>query len=366
MNGINIAKAIINKRKEKRITQDDLANFIGVSKSSVSKWETGQSYPDIVYLPQLAAYFNISLDELMGYEPQMTDGDINKLYKELSREFAEKPFDEVMARCREIVKKYFSCFPLLYRMALLYVNYGASAESPKIEVIAEAKELFIRVKEQSNHLELKQLALSLEATCEILLGRPDEVIELLADIKSPPPHEGLLARAYMMAGKPKEAKAIFQKMIYYNIHILVRILPAYLAVCADDRPRFEEIYKRTSSLIDTFNLKEVDPTFILPFYLAAAQAYAATGEAEKSLLSLEAYTDVVVGLTYPLEYLKGDDFFDSIKSHEGELTFGQAEMPKDENSLRKCMADDVIKNPAFFVLADEPRFKKLVKKLKTI
>lgn len=52
---------------------------MGVSKAAVSKWETGLSYPDITLLPVLAAYFNISIDELMGYEPQMGKEDIRKL-----------------------------------------------------------------------------------------------------------------------------------------------------------------------------------------------------------------------------------------------------------------------------------------------
>jgi transcriptional regulator with XRE-family HTH domain len=112
MKEINIARAIINKRREKGLTQDDLASYIGVSKASVSKWETGQSYPDITFLPQLAAFFNISMDELMGYEPQMSKEDIRKLYLSLSSDFTVKPFDEVLKRCREIAKKYFSCFPL--------------------------------------------------------------------------------------------------------------------------------------------------------------------------------------------------------------------------------------------------------------
>ena len=43
MNELNIAKTLILKRKEKGITQDELANYIGVSKASVSKWETGVS-----------------------------------------------------------------------------------------------------------------------------------------------------------------------------------------------------------------------------------------------------------------------------------------------------------------------------------
>jgi transcriptional regulator with XRE-family HTH domain len=66
MKEINLASVIVAKRREKGITQDELAAYIGVSKASVSKWETGQSYPDITFLPQLAAYFNISIDELMG------------------------------------------------------------------------------------------------------------------------------------------------------------------------------------------------------------------------------------------------------------------------------------------------------------
>ena len=47
MKEINVGKMIILKRKEKKITQDELAKYIGVSKAAISKWETGQSYPDI-------------------------------------------------------------------------------------------------------------------------------------------------------------------------------------------------------------------------------------------------------------------------------------------------------------------------------
>ena len=52
------------------ITQETLGLQIGVSKSSVSKWEAGRNYPEIGYLPKLAAYFNITIDELMGYSYQ--------------------------------------------------------------------------------------------------------------------------------------------------------------------------------------------------------------------------------------------------------------------------------------------------------
>jgi len=148
MKEINIGRTLLQKRREKGLTQEDLANYIGVSKASVSKWETGQSYPDITFLPQLATLFNISIDELIGYEPQMSKEDIRKLYVKLSDDFASKPFDEVLSSCREIAKKYFSCFPLLFHIGLLLVNncMGTGDKGKSLSVLSEAKELFIRVK----------------------------------------------------------------------------------------------------------------------------------------------------------------------------------------------------------------------------
>ena len=55
-------------RKKKGITQDQLAEHIGVSPQAVSKWENDLSCPDITLLPQLADYFNITIDELLRGE----------------------------------------------------------------------------------------------------------------------------------------------------------------------------------------------------------------------------------------------------------------------------------------------------------
>lgn len=368
MKEINIARTIASKRKEKGITQSDLANFIGVSKASVSKWEIGQSYPDITFLPQLAAYFDISIDDLMGYEPQMTNEDIRKLYKELSVEFTTKPFDEVVSRCRNITKKYFSCFPLLYQIGVLFVNYGytvAKDEKQSASTISEAKELSIRVKNQCDDVELKQLALHLEATCEIMLGNPNEVIGLLKNAKtSTVSYEVLLAQAYQMTGKIQEAKTKLQGSIYDSIGGLFGTITPYLAICADDAEHFEEICKRTIELIKIFKVKELHPVGILPFYLTAAQGYLANQNSEKTLDMLETYTDIVTGDIYPLT-LKGDDFFNLIDGLlEEELPFGTADLPRDEKSIKQSMSDAVINNPAFSIFAENPRYQNIATRLK--
>ena len=80
------------------------------------------TYPDITLLPQLATYFNISIDELIGYEPQMTKEQIRVLCRKLATDFSTQPIEKVREQCQEITKKYFSCFPLLYQIGSLYVN----------------------------------------------------------------------------------------------------------------------------------------------------------------------------------------------------------------------------------------------------
>ncbi|MDO4474027.1 MAG: helix-turn-helix domain-containing protein [Eubacteriales bacterium] len=205
---INIARTILNKRKEKGLTQDELAGYIGVSKAAVSKWEIGQSYPDITILPRLASFFNISIDDLIGYEPQMSKEDIRKLYRRLSRDFTIKPFEEVMEECREITKKYFSCFPLLFQIGTLIVNNSMESgdRDRSMTAIEEAKELFVRVKKESEDAELCRLALNMEAFCALTLGRPEEVIEILEGTSN----KIISAQGYSVAGNTNKSLEILE------------------------------------------------------------------------------------------------------------------------------------------------------------
>lgn len=63
-----LGKRIVSHRKRLGLTQDRLAELLGVTAQAVSKWENDQSCPDITMLPKLAEVFDISTDELLGLE----------------------------------------------------------------------------------------------------------------------------------------------------------------------------------------------------------------------------------------------------------------------------------------------------------
>lgn len=65
----NIKLTITELRKMKGITQTELANYLGVTFQSVSKWENQTTMPDITLLPKMAEYFNVSVDQILGLTP---------------------------------------------------------------------------------------------------------------------------------------------------------------------------------------------------------------------------------------------------------------------------------------------------------
>lgn len=364
MKEINIAKVLVCKRKELGVTQDELANYIGVSKASVSKWETGQSYPDVTFLPMLASYFNISVDELIDYKPQITSEDIRKLYRRLATQFTEKPFDTVLAECRETVKKYYSCFPLLLQIGTLLVNHTELVRDAEksAALIAEAKALFVRVKEESGDMALIKQAVFMEAFCALATGDANSVLDLLeGSVTCALPPESLLASAYQMKGNIRDAKGVLQIGIYQNLVVLFNFFPAYLMLCADDSRKYDETLRRALTVAEAFDMKNLHPGVIIGTYLTAAQGYMVQGNRDRALDMLQQYTEIVTGDIYPLR-LHNDAFFDLLEDWLGKIDIG-TDLPRDNKTIRKSMAEAVARNPMFTALSGEPHYQRITEKL---
>lgn len=139
----------------------------------------------------------------------MEKEDIQKLYIRLSKDFSVLPFDEVLAECLEIIKKYYSCYPLLFQLGSLLINHIAQASNPEqtTQIMEKALECFHRVRFEADEPNLQKEALLMEAFCLLQLQRPSEVIDILepTEMQAGSP-EPLLASAYRATGNDQEAK----------------------------------------------------------------------------------------------------------------------------------------------------------------
>ncbi len=126
-----IGEEIARRRKQRGITQQELAVFMNVSKASVSKWETGQSYPDITSLPLLAAYFDCSVDELLILDSQLSPKEIQRIYQLLKDAFQTKTSTEVLALAQSFTKRYYLLLSVLITNGVLLLkSLGFTARCP--------------------------------------------------------------------------------------------------------------------------------------------------------------------------------------------------------------------------------------------
>ena len=77
-------------RKKAGLTQEQVANSLGVSTPAVNKWERGVSYPDITLLPPLSRLLKIDLNTLLCFHEQMTESEIKQFSLELSKKIEDE------------------------------------------------------------------------------------------------------------------------------------------------------------------------------------------------------------------------------------------------------------------------------------
>lgn len=69
---------LLSLRKEKGLTQEQLAELLFVSRTAISKWESGRGYPSLASLQEIAKYFSITIDELINQEEIIKAAEIEK------------------------------------------------------------------------------------------------------------------------------------------------------------------------------------------------------------------------------------------------------------------------------------------------
>lgn len=364
---MNIGPIIMEKRKEKKVTQQELANFIGVSKASVSKWETSQTYPDITLLPLLAAYFDITIDSLLTYEPQLDNHEIQRIYARLKESLETKSPEDVLATIRSFVRRYYSCYPFVLQMGMFLLNHAdlLPGEEKIKTYTKEAQDLFIHVRTQAKDPDLITQALKYEAYTALNLQEFDQVLSILGDqVPVLFPIESLIAAAQQQKGESKQAVLTLQSAIYQYTTVFLSFLTNYLQLVIDDPDKFSETVSRGKSFEKLFNFQEMHPVALMNFQLSATFGYAQMEDETAALEMLQAFVEILQGTTFPV-VLHGDDYFDQIDEWLEYLEIGN-QLPRDSMKVKEGLLEMVINNPTFAQFEDQEQVQEIFTKLRSI
>ena len=126
-----IGDNIKSLRKSKNITQENLAEMLGVSCQSVSRWELGTCYPDMELLPELARIFNISVDQLLGVDELVEKKKVAEYLARFQTAISKGLIDDCIAIAREGVAEFPNNYSLLNKlMYALFVSCDETGNIP--------------------------------------------------------------------------------------------------------------------------------------------------------------------------------------------------------------------------------------------
>ena len=157
---IEFDRRIKSLRKSRNITQEQLAGYLDVSPQAVSRWETGASCPDIALLPQIAEFFGITTDELLGVNEAEKRREINAVVAETSAMIDKNITEEPIRTLRAALQKYPNNDRLL--CTLMYALYAASEDEAfcrahDAEILSIADRIFDYSQEEDCRNEARRL-----------------------------------------------------------------------------------------------------------------------------------------------------------------------------------------------------------------
>ena len=116
---MQLGEVIRQYRKDKNMTQKEMASQLGVTAPAVNKWENGNSLPDIKLLAPIARLFGISTDELLSYEQELTEEEIKEILDKADAMLEAGPYQEAFAWGKKKLEQYPNCESLIWQMAVL-------------------------------------------------------------------------------------------------------------------------------------------------------------------------------------------------------------------------------------------------------
>ena len=232
---LTLAENIRIFRKERRLTQEQFAEAMGVTVGSVYKWETGQTTPELSMLVEIADFFDTSMDVLLGY--RVKDNRMAAI-KERLREYCRVRNPEALVEAEKALKKYPNFFEVVHGCAQVYAFFGIGskdhAETRRaLDLYEQAKLLIL----QNHDPEISEQTISREmASAWMFLGEQERSIALLKENNAGGAYSdtiGMMLALYQK--KHEEAESFLAEALLLNTIGLVNSVVGYALVLSSRR-----------------------------------------------------------------------------------------------------------------------------------
>ena len=173
-----LAENIRTFRKKRKLTQEQLAEVLGVTSGAVYKWESGMSVPELQLIVEMADFFDTSVDVLLGY--QMKDNRLDTIIQRLKEYFRTGNL-EAISEAEKALKKYPNSFEIVHTCAAVYQVFGTERrDKEKLRRALELLEQSLLLISQNTNPEISEDFIYGEiGSTWISLGESEKGLEIL-------------------------------------------------------------------------------------------------------------------------------------------------------------------------------------------
>lgn len=252
---MKLGEIVRERRKALSLTQEQLADCLGVSAPAVHKWEKGTTYPDITTLPALARVLRTDLNTLLSFQEDLTDEEIARFTNDLDRLVREEGYEAAFQRGMDEIHQYPNCEALIYPV-IFYLDGARFLHGvPDPDVYTDRLIPFYESMSQSQTPEIRDAALTMCISYHRNQKDFAQAEELIQSIPSSTiDKEEQLAILYTQQEKYEQALPLWERRILHSAtHIqtaLINLMDIALKEGRDeDAQSCAQVYEQVSSLL---------------------------------------------------------------------------------------------------------------------
>lgn len=256
---MQIGEVIRKYRKEKNLTQEEVANRLGVTAPAVNKWENGNTMPDITLLAPIARLLGITLDTLLSFREELTREEISNLIREADARLGrdKENFADTFRWAKEQMEAYPNSEELILSLAVVLHARLRMFEISDEEGYAEyIEKWYIRALDSREEEIRYRAADSLFAfyMCREQYEQAERYIDYFS-VKDPE-RKRKQAFIYSKTGRTEEAWKAYEEILFSGYQMINMVLHCLvqLALAEDDRERAHRLVEKLRQLSRVFEM----------------------------------------------------------------------------------------------------------------
>ncbi|HGD1699697.1 TPA: helix-turn-helix domain-containing protein [Streptococcus agalactiae] len=280
-----LGENIYLQRTQIGMTQENLSDYLHLTKTTISKWENNQAKPDIDYLILMANLFDISLDDLVGYQKTLSDDQRNQLIKDLKIKANVLSERDFFQEVKELSKQ----FPNDFKTLLIMINMVLSNLTNLNDSEMKEWSLSTLNKIISKTVVESDLQTAIMFKTVVLFHNLeyDEVINLYQNSPYKLGEELLLANSFFAKGDVYRAKQVLQVEIYQQILLVCEYLLSLSTFEVEENKG--DIFERLEHMIEAFQLNSLHPNTVIKCYYSLACHYSKSDDDNFEDLEIKTY-----------------------------------------------------------------------------